>query len=48
MMGKGPEGVKEYLDKYVYAPQTWNDYLALSGFKDILQATIMGRRVYND
>ena len=48
MMGKGPEGVREYLDKYVYAPPTWNDYLALMGFKNILQATVRGRGIYND
>lgn len=48
MMGKGPEGVQEYLTKYVYGPPTWNDYLEMSGFKNILQATIAGRGVYND
>jgi len=48
MMGKGPEGVREYLDQYVYGPPTWNDYLEMSGFKNILQATMAGRGVYND
>ena len=48
MMGKGPEGVQEYLNKYVYAPESWNDYLQLNGFKNILQATMAGREVYND
>ena len=48
MMGKGPEGVKEYLDQYVYGPETWNDYLEKLGFKHILQATVNGRGVYND
>ena len=48
MMGKGPEGVKEYLDQYVYGPATWNDYLDKLGFKNILEATIHGREVYND
>jgi glutaconate CoA-transferase subunit A len=48
MMGKGPEGVKEYLDEYIYGPVTWNDYLDKLGFKHILQATINGRGVYND
>ena len=32
MMSKGPEGVEEYLDKYVFGPETWNDYLELIGF----------------
>ena len=48
MMGKGPDGVKEYLDQYVYGPDTWNDYLQMLGFKHILQATINGKGVYND
>jgi glutaconate CoA-transferase, subunit A len=48
MMSKGPDGVREYLDKFVYAPASWNDYLALNGFKNILQATIRGRGIYND
>jgi hypothetical protein len=48
MMGKGPEGVKEYLDKFVFGPESWNDYLEMTGFKNILQAMVMGRRVYND
>jgi glutaconate CoA-transferase subunit A len=48
MMGKGPEGVKEYLDKYVYAPDSWEDFLAMLNFKDILRATMDGRSVYND
>ncbi len=48
MMGKGPEGVKEYLDQYVFGPKTWNDYLDMLGFKHILQATINGRDISND
>jgi len=48
MMDKGPDGVKEYLDKYVYAPESWNDYLEMLGFKQILRATVSGRGVYND
>jgi len=48
MMGKGPEGVREYLDKYVYGPPTWSDYLEMRGLKDILQAMTEGRTIYND
>jgi glutaconate CoA-transferase subunit A len=48
MMGEGPEGVKNYLDRYVYGPATWNDFLEMLGFKHILDATIRGRGVYND
>jgi glutaconate CoA-transferase subunit A len=48
MMGKGPDGVKEYLDQYVYGPDTWNDYLQMMDFKNVLEATINGRGIYND
>ncbi len=48
MMEKGPDGVKEYLDQYVFGPATWNDYLEMLGFKNILEATVQGRGVYND
>ena len=48
MMGKGPEGVKEYLDQYVYAPESWTDYLEMLNFGDILRATTDGRSIYND
>jgi glutaconate CoA-transferase, subunit A len=41
-------GMKEYLDKYVYAPKSWNDYLDLIGLEEVLQAAQRGRSVYND
>ena len=48
MMGKGPDGVREYLDEYVYGPATWNDYLDKIGLANILEATNEGRGIYND
>jgi len=48
MMGKGPEGVKEYLAEYVYGPDSWNGYLGRLGVQDILQAAQEGRSIYND
>lgn len=48
MMGKGPDGVKEYLDQYVYAPASWNEYLDKIGLANILEATNEGRGIYND
>ncbi len=48
MMGQGPEGVKEYMNKYVYSPDTWDDYLDLLGAKDIVKSIALGREVYND
>jgi len=48
MMGDGPEGVMDYLKKYIYGPDTWNDYLELLGAKNIVNAIVLGREVYND
>ncbi|MEE2822010.1 MAG: CoA-transferase [Acidobacteriota bacterium] len=48
MMNEGPEGVKEYLERYVYTPGSWEDFLSMLDFKDILRATMEGRGVYND
>lgn len=48
MMNEGPEGVKEYLERYVYTPDSWEDFLSMLDFKDILRATMEGRGVYND
>jgi len=43
---KGVEGVKEYLDRYVYEPETFEDYLSLFKLKRILDRTKAGRDVY--
>ncbi|MBI2997039.1 MAG: CoA transferase subunit A [Deltaproteobacteria bacterium] len=39
MMEKSFDGVNEYLDKYFYTPETFDDYLGLFPVKDILKAT---------
>ena len=41
-------GVKDYLDGFVYEPESWNAYLALLGMDNVIDATIRGRSVYND
>jgi len=46
MMERSIEGVQEYLDKYVYAPQTFDDYLSLFKVKDIVRATLNARKGY--
>jgi glutaconate CoA-transferase subunit A len=48
MMGKGPEGVQEYLGQYVYGPKSWNDFLEMLGFENVLQAVREGRSIHND
>ena len=46
MMERSTEGVQEYLDKYVYSPQTFDDYLSLFNVKDIVRATLNARKGY--
>lgn len=48
MMARGSDGVREYLDKYVYGVEGWNDYLELMGVKNILRATMKGKEVHNE
>jgi glutaconate CoA-transferase subunit A len=46
MMGKTTDGVQEYLDQYVYAPPSFDDYLALFNAKDVVRATLNARKGY--
>ncbi len=42
------EGMRAYLDKYFHEPKSWNDYLALIGMEELLEASQRGRSIYND
>ncbi len=48
MMERTIEGVQEYLDKYVYAPQSFDDYLSLFKVKDVVRATLNARKGYGN
>lgn len=48
MMERTVEGVSEYLDKYVYAPQTFDDYLSLFKVSDVVRATLNARKGYGN
>ncbi len=41
-------GVKEYLERFVHGPESWNAYLDLLGMENVIDATIRGRSVHND
>jgi glutaconate CoA-transferase subunit A len=41
-------GLKDYLDRHVYGPKSWNDFLALIGIDQILEAAGAGRSIYDD
>ena len=45
---RGIDGAMEYLEKSVYAPDSWDDYLDLIGVHDLMKATKAGRRMYSD
>lgn len=41
-------GVRDYLERYIYGPKTWADFLSLIGMDELLEATRKGRSMYND
>jgi len=41
-------GMRDYLERYFYEPESWNDYLALIGLEELLKASQKGRSIYND
>jgi glutaconate CoA-transferase subunit A len=42
------EGMRDYLERYFYAPKSWNEYLSLIGMEEVLEASQRGRSIYND
>lgn len=44
MMERGVDGVKEYLDRYFYGPNSFDDYLDQFSVKDILKATLGAKK----
>ncbi|MGB3387927.1 MAG: CoA-transferase [Pseudaminobacter sp.] len=42
------EGMQAYLDRYFHEPKSWNDFLALIGMDELLEASQRGRSIYND
>jgi glutaconate CoA-transferase subunit A len=41
------EGMRRYLDTYVYAPKSWNDFLSLIGTEEVMSATRKGRSIFD-
>lgn len=42
------DGLREYLERHVYGPKSWNDYLSLIGMDEVLEASRRGGSIYND
>jgi glutaconate CoA-transferase subunit A len=45
--GDPVKGMSEYLDRYIYGPKSWTEYLNLLGLEHLLTATRGGRSVSN-
>ena len=39
--------MQQYLDKFVYDPKSWSDFLALIGMDELLEATRAGNSIYD-
>jgi glutaconate CoA-transferase subunit A len=46
--GDPVEGMRQYLEKHVYEPKSWNDFLALIGVDEIVAASRRGRSIFDD
>ena len=46
--GNPVDGMQQYLDRYVRAPKSWNEYLGLLGLDELLDAARRGRSLLND
>ena len=44
----GERAIRDYLDRYFYAPKTWTDYLDGLGLEAVLDAARRGRSIYDD
>ena len=42
------KGMRDYLDRYVYGPKSWTEFLSLIGMEEVLEASRRGRSIYND
>jgi len=41
-------GMRDYLDRYVYRPKSWTEFLSLIGLDEVLEASRRGRSLYDD
>ena len=48
LVNKDPvKGMREYLDRFVYGPTSWNDFLNLIGIDEVLKAARAGMTIYD-
>jgi glutaconate CoA-transferase subunit A len=39
--------MQEYLDRFVYGPKSWTDFLNLIGIEEVLAAARAGKTIYD-
>jgi glutaconate CoA-transferase subunit A len=48
LVNKDPvKGMQEYLERFVYGPRSWNDFLAMIGMAELLKAARAGESIYD-
>ena len=48
LVNKDPvKGMQEYLDRYVYGPSSWTEFLSLIGVEELLDSARAGRSIYD-
>jgi glutaconate CoA-transferase, subunit A len=48
LVNKEPvQGMAQYLEKFVHGPKSWNDFLALIGIDELLEAARAGQSIYD-
>jgi glutaconate CoA-transferase, subunit A len=48
LKGDAEAGIRDYLERYFYAPKTWTDYLERLGLAELLDAARRGESIYDD
>jgi glutaconate CoA-transferase subunit A len=48
LVNKDPvSGMRDYLDRFVYGPKSWAEFLDLIGIEEVLAAARLGNSIYD-
>jgi glutaconate CoA-transferase, subunit A len=48
LVNKDPvEGMRQYLERFIYGPKSWNDFLSMIGTDELLEAARAGEGIYD-
>jgi len=45
--GDPVKGMRDYMDRFVYGPKSWSEFLALIGIEELLEAARAGESIYD-